>query len=134
MKVAFVCQPWEHMTHPNLGSIEIQIDGASRSLVKAGVDQVAVYTRPDWHFPHFERRDGVKYWRFGSLHEHGVLTPFESHLYPANNHPIFASSAYYASFFLQVAGALRFHSAEIIHVFNFRNSCRWRDASTHAPK
>jgi len=119
MKVALICQPWEHMAHPNLGSVEIQIDGASRSLVKAGVDQVAVYTRRDWHFPHFECRDGVKYRRFGILHEHRLLTPFQSRLYPSNNRPIFASSAYYASFFLQVAGALLFRGAEIIHVFNF---------------
>ena len=41
------------MAHPNLGSVEIQIDGTSRSLVKAGVDQVTVYTRRELAFSAF---------------------------------------------------------------------------------
>lgn len=119
MKVAIVCQPWEHMAHPKLGSVELQIAGASRQLAASGECDVTVYTRRTRGFPRREVREGVEYRRFGILHGHRLVTPFESVLYPKSNMPIFTSRFYYATFFLQVAAELRRQKPDIIHVHNF---------------
>jgi glycosyltransferase involved in cell wall biosynthesis len=119
MKIAIVCQPWEHMAHPKLGSVEIQIEGGSRRLVTAGDCDVTVYTRRTRGFPNREVRGGVVYRRFGILHGHRLVTPFESLLYPRPSMPIFASRFYYATFFGQVAAALRKQKPDVIHIHNF---------------
>jgi glycosyltransferase involved in cell wall biosynthesis len=119
MKAAIVCQPWEHMAHPKLGSVELQIDGASRQLATAGDCSVTVYTRRTRGFAKREIREGVEYRRFGVLHGHRLVTPFQSVLYPKPNMPIFASRFYYATFFLQVAADLRKQNPDVIHIHNF---------------
>jgi len=117
MNVSFVSQPWECVSPPNLGSVELITCATAERL--SGSCQVTVFGRRRSKLPARERRGNILFRRVSVLHEDKLIAPFSRWFFRKPEAPLISSSWYCPSYIWQIARKIQKTGADIVHVHNF---------------
>lgn len=123
MKVAYISQPFEYISHQFQGSsIWIQTFEVMRALADRPVEFL-VYAPRFADQPAFETYGGIQYRRFSTRLDEVLTKPFnllEKFCgYPRPKRPFYTSRLHHLSYISQIAKDLRKREVDIVTIFNF---------------
>lgn len=123
MKIAFISQPFEYISHKKLAtSVWIQTYEVIKALGSQPVE-FFVYSKKFSDLPKFEEAEGIKFYRFPTWIDEIIAKPIrlvEILLgYPNPKRPYFSSSVQSLAYVLQISKDLQKRDIDIVHIFNY---------------